>query len=371
MNGLVRHSDGRRGPRSRSTSESTVGPEPSGRIGLIGGGKFGHFCVDAYRRAPDLRLVAIADAHQDALQSFRDSGYRLELDWRRLLEIDEIEVIHLATPPFLRRDMAVAALEAGKSVFCEKPLALSLDEADEIIATAERTRRALGLDYVMRHHPAYHLAGRLASSGIMGEPRTVDFYNFAQSMPVGHWFWDRELSGGILVEHGVHFFDAYGQILGEAAETRGTYPRPEAVDVSVSYRSGALAHFYHEFAFPRQVESTSGTLAFTKGHLRLNGWIPTRLDGAVLGSQSHLAEAVDGLALAKKSESDGAVHFMMDFPDREEHYRRAIVAGMRDVLHCHRDTAYPITVSLNDARSSLALALAATRAAETGEAIRL
>ena len=164
-------------------------------------------------------------------------------------------------------------------MFCEKPLALSLREADEILDAARLARRSVGVDYVLRHHPAFELVARLSASGLFGPLRTFSLQNFAQALPGDHWMWDTEKSGGILVEHGVHFFDAYGQIAGAPEEVWGSAPRKEAVQVTVRYASGAIGHYFHEFAWPRSVERTHGIMFFEHGYVEIDGWIPERVHG--------------------------------------------------------------------------------------------
>lgn len=338
---------------------------PPGRVALVGAGAFGRFCIDAYNRSSDLEVVAVADPLPDALAQVHARSARLEPDWRAVIEDREVEVVHLATPPYLRGDIVFAALEAGKSVFCEKPLALSLDEADAMIRASQRSGTALGVNYVMRFQPAYRLLEALAGSGIMGTLRTISFQNFAQALSPDHWFWDRALSGGIFVEHGVHFFDAYARVAGAASSVIGGIPRMEAVDASVSYASGGCGRFYHEFSFPREVERTLGISFFERGNVEIEGWIPTRLHGAVLTPPTGFPETlVPGFTLITLQE-DTTTRFQLDFPHRQGNYESGVVSGMRDVVRKHRDPGYPMTVPIEDARASLALGIACQEAAVT------
>jgi predicted dehydrogenase len=338
---------------------------------MVGAGAFGRFCIDAYGRSEELRVLSVADPDPGALAQADAPGARLETNWRSVLADDAVEVVHLATPPFERWQMALAAFDAGKSVFCEKPLALSLAEADAMIAAARRAGLALSVDYVMRHHPAYRALDSLAASGQFGRLRSLALQNYAQAVPPGHWFWDRSRSGGILVEHGVHFFDAYGRLAGEPSRLWGSRPTPEAVDVTVQYRSGAVGRFYHEFAFPPEVERAEGIVFFERGYVEIEGWIPVRLHGAVLAPIETIQAAFDDLHLPVWIEGGEAVRFETQFGDREEAYRDAIVAGMRDVAQKHRDPSHPMRVSPEDARASLALALRAEEAARSAIAEKL
>ncbi len=337
---------------------------PPGRVALVGAGAFGRFCLDVYRAAPDLSVIAVADSSAAALAQVGASAAHLDTDWRPVLRDNSIEVIHVATPPYLRGDLIEAAFDAGKSVFCEKPLALSLPDADAMIAQAAARDLALSVNYVMRHQPAYVLLERLANSGLFGSLRTISFQNFAQLVPSDHWFWDRAKSGGIFVEHGVHFFDAYARVAGSPLEVHGTAPRREAVDATIWYAGGALGRFYHEFAFPHAVEQTLGTSLFERGAVEIEGWIPERISGSVLASREAIREVVEGTGIDARITEDATTHFAALFPDRQASYRAAILAGMRDVLRRHRDSTYRMTVAPEDARASLALALSAQEAVD-------
>lgn len=341
---------------------------PSGRIALVGAGAFGRFCVAAYRESPDLDVVAVADPDPAALALVEAPGASLTADWRHVVLRPDVEVIHIAVPPWIRREIVDAAMAAGKSVFCEKPLALTLDEADAMIGGASRAGVALGVDYVMRHHPAYHVLYALAGSDLLGRARSISLQNFAQAVPPGHWFWDRNRSGGILVEHGVHFFDAYGQVVGPAQRVRGYAPRPEAAEVVVEYCGGAVGRYYHEFAFPPPVERALGLVFFEEGHVEIDGWIPEFLKGAVLAPAPSVREIACGLGVALEVEEGDATHFSGSFGDRSASYAACIVAGMRDVIRRHRDPAHRMAVPPEDARRSLALALAAQRSIDMGGA---
>jgi predicted dehydrogenase len=332
---------------------------------MVGAGAFGRFCIDAYGKSGDLDVVAVADPLATALAQVHAPSVRLETDWRRVVDDSRVEVLHLATPPYLREEVVHSALEAGKSVFCEKPLAVSLEEANAMIRASKRTGTALGVNYVMRFQPAYRILEALAASGIMGSLRTIAFQNFAQMLPPDHWFWDQAKSGGIFVEHGVHFFDAYSQIAGAASSVMGIVPRKEAVDASVSYASGVFGRFYHEFSFPIEVERTIGTSFFERGYVEIEGWIPTRLSGAVLTPPNGFPEAlVPGFRPATR-QVGSVTRFELDFPDRQERYEAAIVAGMREIVRKHREPRYELTVPIEDARASLALGLACQQAAVT------
>jgi predicted dehydrogenase len=230
----------------------------------------------------------------------------------------------------------------------------------------------VGVDYVLRHHPAFQLVARLSASALFGPLRTFSLQNFAQVLPGDHWMWDTEKSGGILVEHGVHFFDAYGQIAGAPEEVCGSAPRRESVEVTVRYVSGAIGRYYHEFAWPQQVERSHGIMLFERGYVEVDGWIPERVHGRVDAPTAALEAVARPLCPSLEVREDsGAVSFDVRFPDRQAAYRSAIVDGMRDLIAKHRRPSHRMVVSSHDARDSLSLALGARRAVETGGRERL
>jgi predicted dehydrogenase len=267
------------------------------------------------------------------------------------------------------------AAAAGKSVFCEKPLALTLEEADRMIDATQRNDVALGVDYVMRFQPAYRFLEGLAASALAGNVRSISFQNFAQHLPAGHWFWNREQSGGILVEHGVHFFDSYGRIAGLPVKCAALQPSRESIEVAVWYKAApeipdgaartAVGRYYHEFAFPGEMEYAQGVVMFDRGRLEIRGWIPTSLSGAVEGDARQLRQVGSEAGVDLTVAPDGRVaRFDASFPHRQEQYASAVLAGMRDVILRHRDPAHQMTVSVEDARRSLDVALAAQRSAD-------
>src|SRR6201999_2560602 len=127
-----------------------------------------------------------------------------------------VDIVYIATPPFLHFDQARQALEAGKHVICEKPLALTTSQADELISIAHRKQRLLVANLMQRYNPLFNLVGQLIERKLLGELLHGYFENYAsdENLPPEHWFWDPTKSGGIFIEHGVHFFDMFAGWLG-------------------------------------------------------------------------------------------------------------------------------------------------------------
>ena len=169
------------------------------------------------------RPAALAAAARFGVENVDDVG--------ELLRRDDVDVVYIATPPFLHHPQAMAALEAGKHVIVEKPLAMTVAQADELIAAARRRDRLLVANLMQRYNPLFDAVRRLVEARVLGEVLHGSFENYAsdENLPAEHWFWDRDKSGGIFVEHGVHFFDLFAGWLG-AGPGRGGPGRGPAGD---------------------------------------------------------------------------------------------------------------------------------------------
>ena len=126
-----------------------------------------------------------------------------------------------------------------------------------------------------------------------------------------------------------------------------------------------FGRFYHEFSFPLQVERTLGTSFFEQGFVEIEGWISNPSERSGFMPVGDLPKGLmPGLSLRTEREGD-VIRFHLDTPHRQESYEAGIVAGMREMVRKHRDPPYELTVPIEDARSSLALALACQQAAIT------
>lgn len=353
-------------PGHERQSDSTP-LDPAGRIGVIGLGAFGLFCLSSYAAVSDLHVTAVADASKEALSRVHNEYPDITsyLDWHDMVADEGIEVVHIATPPSSRLAMIVAAAEEGKSVFCEKPLALTLAEADEAIRACRASGVALGIDYVMRWHPIYRFLIDITRHGLLGSVRRISLDNAAKSVPGEHWFWNRAMSGGILVEHGVHFFDVFTQMAGPATPiwTRG---EPGRVVTEIAYASGGWGSFYHDFTYDEAIEQTLVTVIWQRAEARIAGWIPTTLrlralvDDAATVRAAYTRHEDRSLGMHRTmSEQDNVVTLEVVVPDRQAAYAACIADGMRDIVRAHRDSGHTVEVTTDDARTSLALALAA------------
>jgi predicted dehydrogenase len=366
------------------------------QLGVIGCGGFGLFALQQFTQVPGVKLVGVAATHQPAsLAAAARFGVENVDDLGEFLKRDDLDVVYIATPPFLHHAQALAALEAGKHVIVEKPLALTVGEADELVAAARKRDLLVVANLMQRYNPLFDAVRRLIEGRVLGEVLHGSFENYAsdENLPASHWFWDRSKSGGIFVEHGVHFFDLFEGWLGtgrlEAAQV-GVRPGTEIeehVQCTVRYNNVALVNFYHGFHQTGRMDRQELRLVFERGELTLFDWVPTRVRIHAVVDERQTRELCDLLpgALIDVSASYGGkdrdcrgrgknidAYQIIDLSAGDGQaksplYSKLLRSMMEDQVAWISDRSHQRIVTEGNGRDSLALACEAdTRAHERG-----
>jgi predicted dehydrogenase len=236
-------------------------------IGIVGAGKiFEQHAIACNSLGGRARLVAIADIDEAQLQ--RAAGkYSIPFagaDYRSLLDRNDIDVITVCTPPVLHERVVVDALEAGKFVICEKPLAHTLESADRIIAVAKKHPGKLSTVYQFRYLPEVQRALWLRDQGRLGRLLFGRFHRFAKFQAPARpakdgkpakpakkrssWWGQWQIAGGgVVMTQLIHEIDLMQHIFGRAIEVMATMDTlREAIEsedtcaATVRFESGAL-----------------------------------------------------------------------------------------------------------------------------------
>jgi predicted dehydrogenase len=253
-------------------------------LGVIGCGGFGLFALQQFVQAPGVRLVGMAGTARPAAQAAaRRYGVEDVVEIDRLIALPELDLVYISTPPFLHYEQAKQALSAGKHVICEKPLAMTVEQADELVALARDNDRLLVANLMQRYNPMFDLVTGLIEQKLLGNVLHGYFENYAsdEGLPAEHWFWDRQKSGGIFVEHGVHFFDLFagwlgpGEVVSAQVSMRESGGCEDQVQCAVQYAHGVHVNFYHGFHQPGRLDRQELRILFERGEITLHGWVPT------------------------------------------------------------------------------------------------
>jgi predicted dehydrogenase len=221
------------------------------RLGLIGCGGRGRYLAGLARSIPGVEIAAVSDVYEEnAGRALRMGveGARSFGDFRRLLELEDVDAVLVATPDHWHAIPMVLACEAGKDVYVEKPLAHNVREGRAMVEAARRHRRIVQVGTQHRSAEHFREAARIVQSGELGEVRFVRVWNFGNLFPKGigrepdsdpppgldwdlylgpaprvpfnrlrflgtyRWFWD--FAGGTITDFGTHRFDTVHQIMG-------------------------------------------------------------------------------------------------------------------------------------------------------------
>jgi predicted dehydrogenase len=138
-------------------------------------------------------------------------------NYEALLDERAIHLVYIASPPFLHHSQSRMALQQGKHVICEKPAALHANEAEDLAKLAATSNLLYVVNLMQRYNRLFEIVRTIINERLLGDFLHGFFENYASDENLGpdHWFWNDEKSGGIFIEHGVHFFDLFAGWLGK------------------------------------------------------------------------------------------------------------------------------------------------------------
>jgi predicted dehydrogenase len=314
--------------------------KPTLRVAMIGHAFMGNAHSQAWRTAghffdlpldPEMALVVGHDAGRAAEAASRLGWAASSDDWREVVARDDIDLIDICTPGYTHREIAVAALEAGKHVLCEKPLANTVAEAEEMTAAAKAAhaggaRAMVGFTY--RRVPAIALARRLVAAGSIGEIRHVRAQYLQDwiadpEAPLS-WRLDKSKAGsGALGDIGAHVIDLAQFITGD----------------TITEVTGRLETFVKERPLATAHSGLSGTASSERGPVTVDdaaSFLATFAGGAMgVFEATRFATGRKNAIRIELNGSRGSLAF--DFEDMNvlEFYdagETAEVAGFRRIL---------------------------------------
>jgi inositol 2-dehydrogenase len=311
------------------------------RMGLIGAGRMGKvFAQTLAFSIAGVELAAVADADPETAQRAAER-YAIPhsyTDYRELLRRDDIDAVVIVTPTATHAEVICAAAAAGKHIFCEKPLAQSLELCDAAIAAARAAGVKLQIGLMRRFDPAYVLAKQKIDAGEIGKPvmfRSTGRDPHRTSLE----FARRENSGGMILDMGVHDFDLARWLMGSEV-------------VRVSSEGGCLA--YPELQEVGDIDNAMINLKFANGGLgnidlsrnAVYGYdIRTEVLGTEGGVMIGTLQQTATLVLTRSGVTHDTIPYFM------ERFGQAYAAEIRDFVACISEGRQPAVTGL-DARAA-------------------
>ena len=239
---------------------------PPVRIALVGAGGFGAYTTELLDRQPEIQLVAVADTDGGKAERLGgERGVPFWTDHRTLLDECDCDAVAVVTPHSSHRDIVVDAAAAGRHVFCEKTMAITVAECHDMVDAADAHGVKLMVGHKRRFRPASVAIRRALTSAGIGRPLAVNVRGYFGRRITGFWR-ERSLCGGLLYWAGVHDVDTLRYLFGEVASVYavlGPKLRPDvsdqedAISVALTFQSGMLGSLQVSTFYPMATYQTA------------------------------------------------------------------------------------------------------------------
>lgn len=329
-------------------------------VGIIGAGFMGKVHAQAYAKIPEVNVAFVVARTKEHAQSLAvQIGAKAETDIEAVLRDPAIDLVDLSVPTPLHKEFAVRTFEAGKHVVIEKPLALSLPEADAIIEAAERSGKFLMVAHVLRFWPEYLAILALVQSEELGKPLLATAQRLSNMPQWATWFRDPEATGGAVLDLHIHDLDMMNWLFGQPKDVFATGIQGETggwdhVLTSINYetvRTSIEASSMMPLDFPF---TTGLRITCERGVIEYS----FRAGGASFES----GEPTHSLLVHKP----GTPYQPLPFDERD-----AFENELAYFVNCVRSGKPPSIVTPEDARLALQTSLAARESLETGKVVSL
>ena len=292
------------------------------RIGIIGSGGIAGAHARSYKQIPDVEIVAVADVipgkAAEFVQRWELAGAKAFDDPNELLKLD-LDGVSVCTPNVAHHRTSVDALNAGKNVLTEKPMAVTLDQAVEMARTAKRTGKILTVGFQPRYEPNMQLIRNIVQSGELGKVYYVETGGGRRRGMPGGTFIRKDLAGaGAMADIGCYSIDMALNALG--------YPKPLTVSAYTSNYFGTSPK-YHREADKFEVEDFGVALVRLEGGAVLNFKISWAMHMDTLGATMFLGTDAGLKVFSGGGVWDGGV---------------GSITLYRDLLGQHTETAIPL-----------------------------
>ncbi len=268
------------------------------RAAIIGCGHIHPLHTRAISAAPDAEIVAVCDEIRErAEKTAAEFSCRVYTDWKELCKAPDIDVIHIATPHYLHAPMAIYALECGKHVLTEKPMAIKLEDAKAMNEAAKKSGKTLGVIFQNRCNPGSVLVKETLERGELGKvlcAKCALYWDRPDSYyATDAWrgTWDME-GGGVIINQAIHTLDMLRWFMDspidyvEAFIANRTHPTIEVEDMAegiIVYKNGVRTMFHLVNYYGENEDITIDILCENgKVHMEASKATITFSDGRVL-----------------------------------------------------------------------------------------
>lgn len=329
-------------------------------VGIIGCGMMGKIHSKAYKELKGINVKAVASLSEQQSKECAEIASTKIASTDEILKDEEIKIVSICTPTDTHKDLVIEAAKNRKHVFCEKPIALSIEDAEEMVKVCKENDVLLGVNHVVRFFEAYSKAKSLLEDGVIGKAVMARTYRGGVFPNHGwnNWFNELDKSGGVLVDLSIHDFDFLRTIFGEVESVTArtikktpSHPgenRDHALAI-IRFKNGSLAHVEGSWAEPENAPSkfrTSFEFVGTEGMITY--------------------DSDEDFTMRIQTISEVHPAFSNTTPLGTDPYKYHIEQFIKAVEKKHE-----VPVDGNEAIEALKISLAANKSAETGKPVKL
>jgi len=336
------------------------------KIALIGAGFIAQTHANAFKQIKNAEIVAVVDKIEEMgrrLVQNCNAKYFMDID--EILKNNDIDLVDICVPTFLHEEMVLKAAAAKKHIFCEKPLALSLEEADNMIKAVKDNGVKAMVGHALRFWPEYMKVKEYIDSGVLGKPLQA----FCQRLAVtpdwhqGNWGASEKFGGGAALDLHIHDLDYLIWIFGKPSIIMA-----QGIFDPVAKEAGGLVHIATTIEFKNKVSALAeggwefkGAFPFTMA-LRIlceNGTIEW-----IFRAGKNIEERAQNAEI-KVYKNDGSVEIL------EADKTDAFFLELSYLVDCIENDKPIKNATFEDGRASLELALAAIKSAKNHCVVKL
>ena len=256
------------------------------KVGVIGVGTQGEKHIKSYQSLQNAEVVAVADLKEERVKEIAKQ-YDIKnwyTDYKEMLELPDLDAVSVVTPDFLHREPATSAINAGKHVLVEKPLATTIQDAEAIVSAAKKTRVKLMVSFISRWRPSVIIAKRFIDRGELGDPvyaytrlndttyvptemlgswssrTSLPFWLMSHTVDRVRWLFNSDIKR-------VYAVSSSGVLLKKGINT------PDLFNATVEFENGALGVFESCWILPETlpfIAESQMELIFTKGTINMD-----------------------------------------------------------------------------------------------------
>jgi predicted dehydrogenase len=319
------------------------------RVALLGGGFMARTHAAVYGALGERARVPVVCALRGGDAIAPDLGADVATDWEAVVAAPDIDAVDVCLPTPLHTPVALRALAAGKHVLLEKPIALTLDDADAIGAAARAAGRVLMVGHVLRYFPEIVELRRRLEAGELGRPLSATAVRLSAPPDWNEWMLDPAKSGGVLVDMMIHDFDIVAAVLGPARRVRASSAAGDKHFELLLDHDGGPSAVEGSHAMPPSYPFTAGLRVLCE-----HGVLEHRF---VAGAGDEVDAAVSSVLGIHPAAGDATT-----FSEPGDPWG----AQIAHFLDCIASRGEPVDGSFAQARAALAVALAARAAVESG-----